>query len=109
MLALQAKIGARDTQLQEMIEAARVRPERSWRARTRPLMRIDLREASVLRSTGGTLPSRSSTPSHGSQSGEQPHWIPCTDAWEHGFVRSSRPVLAELPPACCQQISTAMC
>ena len=82
MLAPQEKIKARDAQLQEMIEAARVRPDRSWRARTKPLMRIDLREASVLRSTGGALPSRASTPSHGSHSGEQPHWNPCTDAWE---------------------------
>ena len=46
----QDKISARDAKLKEMIEAARVRPERSWRARSKPLMRIDLRESSVLKS-----------------------------------------------------------
>ena len=50
---LQEKIKVRDSRLHEMIEQARVRPERSWRVRPKPLMRIDLRESSVLLSTNG--------------------------------------------------------
>ena len=64
----QGKIKARDAALQEMIQAARVRADRTWRSRTKPLMRIDLHESSVLKSTGQTPPgpspssTRSSTP-----------------------------------------------
>ena len=42
-----------------MIEQARVRPERSWRVKSKPLIRIDLRESCVLLNT-----SRNSTSSY---------------------------------------------
>jgi len=54
------KIEARDARLHEMIELARVRPERTWRSRSKPLMRIDLQESSVLRTDPGGSPALAS-------------------------------------------------
>jgi len=57
---MQEKIEARDARLHEMIELARVRPERTWRSRSKPLMRIDLQESSVLRTDPGGSPALAS-------------------------------------------------
>ena len=53
---MQEKIKERDAKLHDMIEQARVRPERSWRVKSKPLIRIDLRESCVLLNSSRVTP-----------------------------------------------------